>query len=538
MELGFRFPQGWAPVAGGWALLAGLSLALRPLLPVDETRYTSVAWEMWTRGDFLVPHLNGLPYSEKPPLLFWLCHLGWWAFGVNEWWPRLVPALCSLANLFLVSVLARRLWPERPAIARSVPFVLLGFLLWSVFTGMLMFDMLVTFCVLLALLGLHDAWIRGGGGSARAWIQVGAALGLGALAKGPVVLLVPLMVVALAAWWGGRRPDRRWWLGFAGALIVAHALALSWALPAAHAGGEAYGKAILFSQTEERVVYSLAHLRPWWWYLPLLPVLLYPYSVWPPLWRSAVRLRPRNVDSGTRFCLAWTLPALVAFSLISGKQPHYLLPLLPGFALLASRLLDEPLAVARRRDLALPLTGLLLVAGVLIAAPLVAERFRQPPWVEQISPLGGLLLGLAAAVCVLAFDRIFRRRAGAPALFSFLMVIALYAGCAEAIRQHYDVRPIARHLAAVERQGRPIGYVGIYHGQFHFLGRLERPFGEVPPGAEWHWLAQHAGGKLIQELRDIPPGITRADFTQPYRTGFLAVWGRDSFPPSHWSTAP
>src|SRR5262245_31368066 len=198
MEAGsqtLRRLAGWAPVLAGWALLAGLSLALRPLLPIDETRYASVAWEMWTRGDFLVPHLNGLPYSDKPPFLFWLCLLGWRVFGVAEWWPRLVPALFSLANLLLTSALARRLWPERPAVGRAVPFVLLGFLLWSVFTGMLMFDMLVTFWVLLALLGLHDAWT---GGGALAWVQVGGALGFGVLTKGPVVFLAPLLTALLA----------------------------------------------------------------------------------------------------------------------------------------------------------------------------------------------------------------------------------------------------------------------------------------------------------------------------------------------------
>ena len=53
------------------------SIWLRPLWPVDETRYASVAWEMWLRGDFLVPYVNGEPYSHKPPLLFWLIQLGW-----------------------------------------------------------------------------------------------------------------------------------------------------------------------------------------------------------------------------------------------------------------------------------------------------------------------------------------------------------------------------------------------------------------------------------------------------------------------------
>ncbi|HEY9422465.1 MAG TPA: glycosyltransferase family 39 protein, partial [Thermoanaerobaculia bacterium] len=97
-----------------WVLLTALPLLLRPLMPVDETRYTSVAWEMWTRGDLLVPRLNGLPYSEKPPLLFWLMNLGWRVFGVNEWWPRLIPSLFALLNLFLTMALARRLWPDRP----------------------------------------------------------------------------------------------------------------------------------------------------------------------------------------------------------------------------------------------------------------------------------------------------------------------------------------------------------------------------------------------------------------------------------------
>ncbi|MDX1698178.1 MAG: hypothetical protein R3308_07810, partial [Thiohalobacterales bacterium] len=52
------------------ALLVGIGT--RPLVPADELRYIAVAWEMWQRGDFLVPYLNGEPYSHKPPLFFWL----------------------------------------------------------------------------------------------------------------------------------------------------------------------------------------------------------------------------------------------------------------------------------------------------------------------------------------------------------------------------------------------------------------------------------------------------------------------------------
>src|SRR5512133_1484795 len=93
-----------------------VAFSVRPLMPIDETRYVSVAWEMWLRGDFVLPIKNGLPYSHKPPFMMWLYQAGWALFGVEEWWPRLVSPLFSIANLFLTASLARRLGPGRSGI--------------------------------------------------------------------------------------------------------------------------------------------------------------------------------------------------------------------------------------------------------------------------------------------------------------------------------------------------------------------------------------------------------------------------------------
>lgn len=511
-----------------WMLLVGAALALRPIVPVDETRYVSVAWEMWVRGDFLVPHLNGVPYSDKPPLLFWLFHLGWWVFGVNDWWPRMVPALFGLANLGLTARLARRLWPDRPRAARSAPAVLLGFLLWSLFTTMIMFDMLVAFCVLLALLGLEEAWRRGG---ARPWLQVGCALGLGILAKGPVVLVLPLAVAISAPWWGRELPPRApglWLPRLAGAVGLTAAIALAWALPAAAAGGPDYANAILVRQTEERMVYSYAHNHPWWWYLALLPVLLYPYSFWPPLWKEAIRRRA--ADPGLRFCMAWLIPGLVVFSLISGKQPHYLLPLMPACALIASRFLMESGGEVRRWHLLPALSLLVVVGAALVAGPLLGPRRGLPPWSPDVSAgVGAGLIALAAA-SFFAFDRVFARRAAAPTLISVALVVGAHLGLHEAAREAYDLEPVARYLSFAEEQGRPIAWVGNYHGQLHFLGRLERPFQEIPPGSESLWIRQNPRGKVVQDLKYMPADVSRAEFTQPYRDDVLAVWGREGVP--------
>ena len=512
---------------GAWALLVGVALALRPILPIDETRYVSVAWEMWLRGDLLVPHLNGQPYSDKPPLLFWLFHLGWWLFGVNEWWPRLVPPLFGLANLFLARSLARRLWPDRPEVARTVPAVLLGFFFWSLFTTFMMFDMLVACAVLLALHGLWSA--REGGW--RGWLLAGSALGLGILAKGPVALVLPTGVALLAPWWASRRPGGRWWAGLLAAVAVAAAVGLAWALPAAHAGGQDYAHALLLRQTEGRIVDAEAHGRPWWWYLPLLPVLLFPYSVWAPAWKAASRWRPRTGDEGTRFCLAWLLPGLAVFFSISSKQPHYLTPLLPAFALLLSRLTGEMAPAVRRWHLVPPLAGLALVGMALAAAPLLAGRPGLPPWLDTVPPGIGLVLLILAAVSWSAWERLFvDHPPAALALVSLTLVTGLHLGFSGIARQAYDLEPIARHVAVLQRQGRPIAFVGPYHGQLHFLGRLERPFEVLAPGAERLWAERHPRGKVIQDMDYTPPDLQRADFTQPYRDDVLAVWGKESLP--------
>jgi 4-amino-4-deoxy-L-arabinose transferase-like glycosyltransferase len=81
-----------------WLLLVMVPLASRTFLQIDETRYVTVAWEMWLSGEWLVPILNGEVYHHKPPLLFWLIMIGWTIFGVNEWWPRLVPGFFSLGS--------------------------------------------------------------------------------------------------------------------------------------------------------------------------------------------------------------------------------------------------------------------------------------------------------------------------------------------------------------------------------------------------------------------------------------------------------
>ena len=141
-----------------WAAAVVTGIALRPPLPVDETRYLTVAWEMWLRGDLLVPHLNGVPYSDKPPLLFWLINAAWAVFGVSETVARVVPTLFGLATVWLTAALARMLWPETRALAGYAALMVAGSILFALYGSLVMFDTMLTAFVLAATIGVVYAW--------------------------------------------------------------------------------------------------------------------------------------------------------------------------------------------------------------------------------------------------------------------------------------------------------------------------------------------------------------------------------------------
>ncbi len=196
-----------------WGVLTAASLYVRPLFPVDETRYAAVAWEMWLRNDFLVPYLNGETYSHKPPLLFWLMQLSWWLFGVNDWSLRLISPFFSLATVYLSGAVAGALWPERQRVEALTPLLLLGSFFWMIYSTLTMFDMMLAF---FALLGIYSVLkLADSGLSSKYGMLLGIAIGGGVLSKGPVILLHILPAALLAPWWLGQKTA-----GFAGSIGI------------------------------------------------------------------------------------------------------------------------------------------------------------------------------------------------------------------------------------------------------------------------------------------------------------------------------
>lgn len=367
-------------------------LAVLPAVPVDETRYLSIAWEMRHTGELLALHLNGAPYFDKPPLLFWLINLFWSVFGTTIWAARAVSVCFAAGCVAVLSRLEKRLAGDE---ANEAPWLLAGFVYFALFACAAMFDVGLSFFVLLAFLALVRRVQHGGGSLGLLF----AAVSFGVLMKGPVVLLHLAGPVALTGWWGRATPTRRWtWYIATSAVVLAGTLpAALWAWLAVRGIGPEAAYELLVQQTAGRVVDSFAHRRGFFWYLPFLPLILLP---WPLLlrWaRAREAIREAIATPTCRFGIAACVPALLAFSAVSGKQLHYLLPLYPGVALFLGAMLRVDRQVFSLRRLTV---FWLSVAGLLIWAWLRNQSLEAMPIAGLAWMIGGALFATVAVAWI------------------------------------------------------------------------------------------------------------------------------------------
>lgn len=523
----------WLPL---WLLVALIAIFSHGPMPLYSTRTLAVAWDMWNHGQWLVPHLNGQPYSEKAPLLFWLIHAGWFAFGVNDVWPRVLEVGFGATELVLATVLARRLFPRHPWVARATPWMLLALGYAFLFDLQIMYDVLLAVWVLAALLCLTPR----PGREAPRWLLFGVCLGLGLLTKGPVMLLHVVFPFLLGPLWNDwAHANRARWYG-RGVLSVLLGLVIlaAWAWPAVHVGGPEYRHRLLFTQTAARVVDGVQHAmplqnhaRPWWWYFSQLPIILFPFFFWPRAWVAVGALR-RPMESGLRFCLCWLLPILLVLSLISGKQAYYPLPEYAGVMLL----LAGAIAVLRERHPTLarqtwlgtwPLgVGGIAFAVLLFILPmLVANGYLHGIWTAAAAGYSRFvsIVFLLLGVLLLLRGRGEMRRLATAGLLGALALNTLFT---LAWWPRYDLHPTAQLLRQAQGGHRSVAYAGGYDGQFHFDGRLTQPIKEVySPATIEAFARKHPDGLIITHPNKPMDEARRyAVLIQPFRSSWLVTW--------------
>lgn len=465
---------------------------LRPLLPVDETRYLTVAWEMHRDGGYLVPHLNGAIYGHKPPLLFWLINLVLALTGVSEGAARLVAPAFGVLAVALTWRLGNRLFPEREGLGARAALVLATTGFFALYGSLTMFDTMLTSATLLGILAM--LWMDGGGGR-RAMALLGMALAFGVLAKGPVIL-VHLLPLALTRPFWTLAPEAegrgRWFLHLLGAVGIALGLVSLWLGPALVLGGAEYRDEVLWRQSAGRMVNAFDHARPAWFFVAALPLLLWPWA-WqlstlrglasPGLWQ----------DRRARLLAIWGLSTLGLFSMISAKQLHYLLPAFPAVAIaLAAAPLPRPGRGA-------VLAGAMVIVPVLIWAVLLATGRAQIDG-GPVTTMGALaiILSLGLGSAGLVVLAVAGRRAPLLgwALVAPIALLVIHVALQAPLGEHFDTDRFATELMRAPQAG--VAVDGFrYQGEFGFTARLPAPVDVIGPDGLNAWAAAHPGGLII-----------------------------------------
>lgn len=503
----------------------------RPLFPVDETRYLTVAWEMHQSGNWILPTLNHEAYHHKPPVLFWLINLVWSIFGVSQEAAMAVPYLAAFAFLMLAARLATRLFPDDNKAPLLATAFLAGGLPFVIYSNLIMFDLLLG---VFAILGLTAVWDYMTTRNKKHLIWLALAIGLGVLTKGPVILLHVGTVILLAKFWlpTSDKPLKQTVLPIALTVLAGALIALSWAIPAAIEGGKAFADKIFWGQTAGRMVKAFDHARPVYWYLTFVPLFLLPWLASPTMWKGTKSLFGKTVDphkkSVKRFLLAWAAPVFVAFSFISGKQVHYLVPLLPAIALtLTAALLAIKPALEERlgkADIWAPLgivTLLTLIPVIMHQGAVNIEKFMgghyslKDPF-SQTNMIPPLVVAAIIIALGVAAKRETMRSILTVTISMALMMASFQFAAKSGFFTEYDLTPMARELQ--KYPDRPIAFMNNYQGEYGFLARMDRPLAQITQGQLPAWLKENPNGLAIFRTKR-PKDFEKYNvvFTMPYR---------------------
>ncbi|MBI3285984.1 MAG: glycosyltransferase family 39 protein [Burkholderiales bacterium] len=459
MQQKTNFPFPLIPLWLVWLLavfFATYGLGSYAILDNNEGLYAEIPREMLRSGDWrhwIIPHLNGLAYMEKPPLLYWLTAISFSLFGESEWSARLVPALASLscvAMLLRFSTRLRRMQAGRLAAAMFVSG--LGV---TAMSRTLMFDMLLTALLTAAFMSGY-VFCTTRQKTALYWSFSMLALAL--LAKGFVALVLFCAVLGGYLLTQATSPKDficrlTMWLDWRGISLFLF-IAAPWHIVATLTEP----LFAWFYFINEHVLRFLGKREPhdyyagaWWYYLPRMLVYLFPWSFFLPVLLFTRSRRPINASLQWFMACAWILPVLF-FSVSSAKANYYLVAVMPLATLQLAMALEDR-GLSERVGLALP--GLLLAALFGIVA-LMLGRSEQG-WLASLQ-IGAqaassfvrtyllALTGLSVVTAMLAWKSV---RVG---IFAYLLIplatLPMFLNILQASDEWTSARPLAQLLQA------------------------------------------------------------------------------------------
>ncbi len=456
-------PLAWV-AAGILLLLYFGGLGSVPLLEPDEGRYTEIPREMLASGNYVLPHLDGVLYFEKPPLNYWLTAGAIKLFGLNPFATRFWNAAFGILGLWVVWALAKRMGGAR---AGWLAALILGVSpLYLAMAHIATLDMSVGFFAAAALAffwAAQNEKRKDGWRGKAPWWGLFAFAALAVLSKGLIGLLLPAAVIGLyiMATWRWELLGRVPWIS---GVMIFLAIAAPWHVLAVLRSDQFIDIYVIREHFLRYLTPVSDRQEPWWFFIPVVAVGLLP---WTGLWPVVARLVPRPLGALRRekshllFLAIWAGFVFFFFSASQSKLIPYMIPALWPLAILIALGLDS---ILERDGTGLGLGVKLGAASAALLWVVAGAAFvwiglgRVPSLAEWEHPLHALILtgsllsiagGVAAAAWLLG-----EARAGVALFFisTALFFGGLWAAAPQA-QAGRNVQGMARYLGAHMKAG-------------------------------------------------------------------------------------
>ena len=395
-ELPARTPGSRSLLAALVLLLAAVWIEPRGsgLAEPDETRYAEIPRAMLAAGDLLVPRLNGVPYFEKPPLLYWLNAASLRVFGETPWAARLPTRLAGTGTMLLVFLAARGIGAGGLLSSGAAAVFFLAAPMGFLFSRTNLTDGLLTFFFTATMLAGRAAVLRRETG--RPWIAIAALFGASCaaafLTKGLIALVLPAAIFFLWSVSTGRLLATLRTLVVSPAPIVFLVLALPWFLAVERRHPGFLDFFFIREHFQRFATRAAKRTGPLYYFVP---VFLLGFLPGIPFFVRGFGRAIRRSDVAF-FFFVWFTVVFVFFSTSGSKLPPYLFPAIPAAAVLAARGLPE--AGRRGAWIVQAVLATALAAG-LIAHPALRAAARELRIEGLIAPAFAILiLGSAFAV--------------------------------------------------------------------------------------------------------------------------------------------
>ncbi len=390
---------------GGLVLLVYLcfvaGIGSGPLFDVDEGAFSEATREMLVSKNYLTTYLNGALRFDKPILIYWLQLLSIKSFGINEFAFRLPSAIAAALWALTLFLFVRRERNETEAVWATALMALS--LQVSIIAKAAIADSMLNLCLAVTLLSIYRYWRHG---ERPAIYLAFAAIGFGMLDKGPVAILIPVVVSFL--FFAVQKDLKRWFRLAFNPLGIALflAIAMPWYLLEYREQGQAFINGFIMKHNIGRFKGSMeGHSGSLLYYIPVVLIGLLPSTGL--FFRLFTKLRSRLNDPLWQFCLIWFAFVFAFFSLSGTKLPHYMIyGYTPLFILLGSELAEVEstwLHALWPTALLLMFAALPLVLPQVI--PSIESRFVQAQLQGLLAAMAAnhfsLLMSVAAAVCLL-----------------------------------------------------------------------------------------------------------------------------------------